>query len=120
MEQKTEVGYQIFGLMSDNDDTKFKSVKQLTKDPPTILIFDENDNEFELELTKEMTETIAYDLEQIKKAYNGIPYYIPKDNTLKGRVKRFPQDIKRHPFIYSYIFSIITLLVVFKIITKFF
>lgn len=113
MEEKVEVGYIVDNLMDEDEPTRFRTIRELEEEPPLLKVYDENGNEFGLEITKELAEDIAYDFEQIRKAYNGIPYYIEKDKTLKGKLKQIPKDIKKHPFIYGYLFAVLSLLAIF-------
>lgn len=113
MEEKVEVGYIVDNLMDEDEPTRFRTIRELEEEPPLLKVYDENGNEFGLEITKELAENIAYDFEQIRKAYDGIPYYIEKDKTLKGKLKQIPKDIKKHPFIYGYLFAVLSLLAIF-------
>lgn len=72
VEQKDRiVYYEVENIYSDMDARKYRGKSQLKKDPPTLIIKDDLDNEVVFYLTENFTNELVDTLAEVKRAYYG-------------------------------------------------
>lgn len=65
------VYYEIENIYSDMDNRKYRNKSKLKKDPPTLIIKDDFDNEAIFYLTENLTDELIETLGEVKRAYYG-------------------------------------------------
>lgn len=70
-QQERLVYYEVENIYSDMDKRKYKNKLQLKKDPPTLIIKDDFENEAIFYLTENLTDELINTLKEVKRAYHG-------------------------------------------------
>lgn len=98
IEQKDRlVYYEVEGIYSNEKTRRFKTRLKLRKEPPTLIVRDEFDNEVKFYLTENLTDELAETLRQVKRAYYGFngPDDINKPEKFFDKIKFY---VKKNPF----------------------
>ena len=91
------VYYEVENIYSELGSKKYKNKLLLKKDPPTLLIKDNLDNEAVFYLTENLTDELINTLKEVKRAYYGFdsPIDINLPNKWSEKVLYYT---KKHPF----------------------
>lgn len=97
LEQKDRlVYYQVENIYKDEKKRLYRSRLNLKKDPPVLVIRDDEENEVRFYLTENLTDELSETLRQVKRAYYG--FSGPSDiNMPKGFFNKIKYYIKNNP-----------------------
>lgn len=79
------VHYRIENIYSDEERKNYKNRMKIKRDPPTLIIRDDKDNESIFYLTENLTDELSETLNEVKRAYLG--FSGPKDIETPNKVR---------------------------------
>lgn len=95
-QQDRLVYYEVENIYKDEKKRLYKNKLNLKKDPPVLIVRDENENEVRFYLTENLTDELSETLRQVKRAYYG--FSGPSDiNMPKGFFNKVKYYIKNNP-----------------------
>lgn len=98
-EDNYQLSYLITNLFKD-DSNKYRSRRNILKDPPKLYLIDSENNEVEFNLTEEFTRNFHKSLGYVVNAYDGNVYLV-ENNTPKEKLSSFIKKVKDNPVKYS-------------------